>query len=210
MVRKDSVYAVYSEKAQRLELINEDAYKEEDRVTEGKVYINHENKEIRVYNFRKSNLSNEEKVELIYGILEESVLFPKCLFSKNNIDGKLGEYTLVVGAYLLNGDFRDRNKKSPSIITDLLDNTSHYNGEPQCVQYYRRKISDFYNKHKNTLGKKKVKLEFNNKNIIKGYIDYVNVVRLLNTYLKEKGVIFRMGIIKKLFSRKRTIYILPC
>ena len=66
MERKDSIYAVYSEKVGRLELFNDNAHKEEERKIEGNVYINHQNKEIRLYNFRKSDLSNEEKVEITF------------------------------------------------------------------------------------------------------------------------------------------------
>lgn len=210
MIKKGSVYAVYNEKLGKLELVNEDAEDEKDKIIEGKVYINHDSKEIRLYNFRKYNLTNKEKVEILYGILEESVLFPNSLFSQNNTDGKLGEYTILINGYLLNGEFKEKDKKYNSIITELLDNTKHYADEPKCIEYYREKIRSFYNKNKNILGKEKVKLELSISNRIKGYIEYVNIVKLLSTYLKEKGIIFRMRVNKKLFSRNIKIYILPC
>ena len=73
MIKKDSVYAVYSERSKILKLFNENSYKEEDRCVKGNVYINHENKEIRLYNFRKSDLLNEEKVEIISPHLKDQI-----------------------------------------------------------------------------------------------------------------------------------------
>ncbi len=209
MVKKDSVYAVYSEKAEKLELFNEDAYDERERRIEGKVFVDHYNEEIRVYNFRKDSLTNKEKVEIIYGILEESILFPNSIFSLNNTEGKMGEYTLLVNGYLLNGEYKEKNKKYDSIITELIDKTKHYDGEPECIEYYRSKIKSFYKENKNSLGKENLVLELKNTNIFKGYIYYKNMSKLLYTYLKEKRVRFKIQLDKKTFSTHRKIYILP-
>ena len=209
MERKDSIYAVYSEKVGRLELFNDNAHKEEERKIEGNVYINHQNKEIRLYNFRKSDLSNEEKVEIICSILEELVLFPKSLVSKEYEKGKIEEYTLMIGGYLLNGEFKDNRKKYPSIVTELIDNTKIYDGESPKIEFYIMIIKDFYKENTNYLGKKNIVLEINSPNLVRGYIDYVNISRLLSTYLKDKGIKFAMGLNNKIFCNNKKIYIMP-
>lgn len=209
MERKDSIYAVYSEKVGRLELFNDNAYKEEERKIEGNVYINHQNKEIRLYNFRKSDLSNEEKVEIICSILEELVLFPKSLVSEEYEKGKIEEYTLMIGGYLLNGEFKDNHKKYPSIVTDLIDNTKCYCGEAKNIEFYVNTIKHFYQENKKDLGKKTIALELNSLNLVKGYIDYANISRLLSTYLEDKGIKFAMGLNNKIFCNNKKIYIMP-
>ena len=209
MIKKDSVYAVYSERSKILKLFNENSYKEEDRCVKGNVYINHENKEIRLYNFRKSDLLNEEKVEIISGILEELVLLPKSFISKENEIGNVGEYTLMVGGYLLNGEFKETYKKYPSIVTDLIDNTKHYSDESKKIEFYRNVIKKFYVKNKRRLGKETVILNIENTSIIKGYIEYLNVAKLLYIYLKDKNIKFKLELHNKSFGNKRKILILP-
>ena len=209
MIKKDSVYAVYSERSKILKLFNENSYKEEYRCVKGNVYINHENKEIRLYNFRKSDLLNEEKVEIISGILEELVLLPKSFISKENEIGNVGEYTLMVGGYLLNGEFKETYKKYPSIVTDLIDNTKHYSDESKKIEFYRNVIKKFYVKNKRRLGKETVILNIENTSIIKGYIEYLNVAKLLYIYLKDKNIKFKLELHNKFFGNKRKILILP-
>ena len=209
MIKKDSVYAVYSERSKILKLFNENSYKEEDRCVKGNVYINHENKEIRLYNFRKSDLLNEEKVEIISGILEELVLLPKSFISKENEIGNVGEYTLMVGGYLLNGEFKETYKKYPSIVTDLIDNTKHYSDESKKIEFYRNVIKKFYVKNKRKLGKETVILNIENTSIIKGYIEYLNVAKLLYIYLKDKNIKFKLELHNNFFGNKRKILILP-
>lgn len=162
---------------------------------------------VRLYNFSKKNLSNSEKVEILYSLLEESVLIPGAI--KTEEIGNIGEYVLLLNGYLLDGSFKEPYKNYNSIITELIDNTEYYKGEPKGVTNLRNEVRTYYNYYKDKFGKAKVIIPLNNKNIFQGYKEIVNLAKILRVYLKDKG--HRVHVYEKRngFKKNKEIHIYP-
>lgn len=185
MFRKDCADAIYDERSKTLVLYNDNAPKIEEREIHGKVYINHEEGIVRLYNFSKKELSNKEKVEVLYSLLEESVLFPRSITTKEVVN--IGEYVLLLNGYLLDGSFKEPRVRYSSIITELIDNTEHYEGEPETITNLRNEVRKYYELYKEKFGKTKIILPLSNSNLIQGYKDIVNLATMLRVYLRDKG-----------------------
>lgn len=207
MLKKENSDAIYDEQTRTLVLFNNNAIKEEERKIQGNVYINHDTHEIRLYNFNSGELTNKEKVEILYSILEESVLFPHLIKSKEVEN--IGEYVLLVNGYLLDGTFKEPKHSYNSIITELIDNTTHYDGEPECIEKLRTRVKYYYELYKDSIGVKEIIIPVTNSNLIEGYKEVVNMAIILRSYLRDKG--HRVHIVEKrnIFSKYKQINVCP-
>lgn len=173
------------------------------------MYINHDAKEVRVYNFRKTELTNKEKIDLLYGILEECVLFPNAKRSLQAKRGQIETYVLLVNGYLMDGTFKEPNETYSSIATQFLDETKHYDGEPECSEYLRSKVKSIYEENKEQLGKEVVSFKVTSTSRIKTYYDIINTCILLDAYLKDKGIGTTISVLGNIFAKEREIIIRP-
>ncbi len=173
------------------------------------MYINHNTKEVRVYNFRKTELTNKEKIELLYSILERCVLFPNAKKSLEARKGQIETYVLLIKGYLMDGTFKEPGKKYASIATQFIDETEHYDGEPECSASLRSKVKSIYEENKEKLGKEVISFKITSKSRIKTYYDIVNTCILLDTYLKDKEIYTTITILGNILAREREIVIRP-
>ncbi|MBO5476498.1 MAG: hypothetical protein J6A15_01935 [Clostridia bacterium] len=160
-----------------------------------------------MYNFRKKELTNKEKVEILYSLLEESVLLPGSI--KTNEYENIGEYVLLLNGYLLDGRFKEPRVKYDSIITELIDNTEHYVGEPKTVTNLRSEVRTYYQLYKDTFGKAKIIIPLSNPNRIQGYKDIVNLATMLRVYLKDKGHSVHVYEKRNGFRKNKELHISP-
>lgn len=173
----------------------------------GKVYINHEESVIRLYNFSKKELTNKEKVEVLYSILEECVLFPRLITTREV--GNIGSYVLLLNGYLLDGSFKEPRKRYNSIVTELIDNTEHYEGEPKTLTDLRNEVRTYYELYKDKFGKTKIIIPLTNNNIFEGYKNIVNLATILRTYLADKGHSVHIYEKRNGFKKNKEIHIYP-
>lgn len=175
----------------------------------GNVYINHDQREIRIYNFPiKRELKEYEKVEILYSILESLWLFPFSERSNAAYIGDITQYTLLINGYLTDGTFKEPWVRYKCIIEEFID-TLQTEGENQEILDLRLKIRHFYNKYEEELGKKNVIIYLLNNKIVNGIVEYINFTRLFSSYLKSKGKRFRMITNNKFWHKEKKLEILP-
>lgn len=173
----------------------------------GKVYINHEEGVVRLYNFSKKELSNKEKVEVLASLLKESVLFPRNISTQETVN--IGGYVLLLNGYLLDGSFKEPRKKYNSIITELIDNTEHYEGEPKTITDLRNEVRTYYQLYKDKFGKAKIIIPLTNNSILQGYKNIVNLATVLRVYLADKGHFVHIYEKRNGLKKKKEIHIYP-
>jgi hypothetical protein len=204
MEKKENCKVEFFEDVGKIVLYDYNA-SEEDFEIEGDVYFNHDLREVRIYNFKKSYLTEEEKSKIIFSILKSECLFPNYLKSKNNSIGDIAQYTLLINGYLLDGSFKKIGKKYKTIIEEFVE-SSEESEEFSSIKY---KIKYFYDRYEDVLGKETVNIFLTNKGIIKGFIEYINFVDLFAAYLKSKGRRFRVITNNKIWIREKKVIILP-
>lgn len=171
----------------------------------GNVFIDHEMRVVRLYNFSKKELSNEEKVEILYSLLKESVLFPGII--NTNEVGNIGEYVFLLNGYLLDGRFKEPRVKYNSIITELIDNTEYFKGEPESVTDLRNAVRNYYELYKDEFGKAKITIPLRNSSLLKGYKDIVNLATILRVYLYDKGYSVNVYEKRNILKKNKEIHI---
>lgn len=186
-----------------------DSIKDEVHTICGKVYINHDQREIRIYDFPlRRQLKECEKVEIIYSILESLWLFPFSERSNAAYIGDITQYTLLINGYLTDGTFKEPRVRYKSIIEEFID-TAKTDEENTEILNLRLKIKHFYNKYEESLGKKSVVIYLLNNKIVSGIVEYINFTRLFSSYLKSKGKRFRMITNNNFWEKEKKLEILP-
>lgn len=186
-----------------------DSIKDEVHTICGKVYINHDQREIRIYDFPlRRQLKECEKVEIIYSILESLWLFPFSERSNAAYIGDITQYTLLINGYLTDGTFKEPRVRYKSIIEEFID-TAKTDEENTEILNLRLKIKHFYNKYEEVLGKESVVIYLLNNKIVSGIVEYINFTRLFSSYLKSKGKRFRMITNNKFWDKEKKLEILP-
>lgn len=186
-----------------------DSIRDEEHSICGKVYINHDQREIRIYDFPlRRQLKESEKVEIIYSILESLWLFPFSERSNAAYIGDITQYTLLINGYLTDGTFKEIRVRYKSIIEEFID-TVKTDEENQEILNLRLKIRHFYNKYEEELGKESVIIYLLTNKIFSGIIEYINFTRLFSSYLKSKGKRFRMITNNNFLNKEKKLEILP-
>lgn len=186
-----------------------DSIKDEVHTICGKVYINHDQREIRIYDFPlRRQLKECEKVEIIYSILESLWLFPFSERSNAAYIGDITQYTLLINGYLTDGTFKEPRVRYKSIIEEFID-TAKTDEENTEILNLRLKIKHFYNKYEESLGKESVVIYLLNNKIVSGIVEYINFTRLFSSYLKSKGKRFRMITNNNFWEKEKKLEILP-
>lgn len=197
----------YDEKQKKIYLYEDSIY-DEDHKIEGEVYFNHDEKEIRIYNFSKSELTDEEKSMIMFCILEKEYLFPYIINSTEIVKGNIAEYTLLINGYLLNGEYKERGKKYKTIVEELIDNFKVCDDDNDIYKLLC-KIRHFYKKYDEDIGKKEVNIYLTVNGVINGFIEYINFARIFAAYSKSKGKKFRLITSHKFWEKEKKIIILP-
>lgn len=186
-----------------------DGNRDQSHTIYGNVYINHDQREIRIYNFSiKRELKEYEKVEILYSILESLWLFPFSERSNAAYIGDITQYTLLINGYLTDGTFKEPRVRYKCIIEEFID-TLQTEGENQEILDLRLKIRHFYNKYEEVLGKESVVIYLLNNKIVSGIVEYINFTRLFSSYLKSKGKRFRMITNNRFWDKEKKLEILP-
>lgn len=207
MFKKDSCSVEFFESHQKIFLYKDSVY-DEDHEIEGDVYFNHDRNEIKIYNFPKVNLTSEEKDKIMASILKGVYLFPNYLKSKECKYKDIAQYTLLINAYLLDGTYKGVGNKHKTIIEEFIENMNYFD-ESDEIHKIKNKILCFYKKYESKLAKENVVIYLNNNHLIKGFIEYKNFIRLFAAYLKSKGKRFRLIARNEIWSKEKTIEILP-
>lgn len=181
----------------------------EQHTISGDVYINHDQREIRIYNFPiKRDLKENEKIEILYSILESLWLFPFSEKSNAAYIGDITQYTLLINGYLTDGSFKEPREKYKCIIEEFIDAPKDKDENIQ-ISDIRQKVKHFYDKFEDDLGKTNVVIYLFSNKIVSGIVEYINFTRLFSSYLKSKGKRFRMITNNKLWEKERKLEILP-
>ncbi len=196
----------YFEDAKRI-VLHKDLIDDEEHNIWGDVYINHDDKEIRIYNFNAS-LTDNQKIELMYALIETSTLFPFSTFSKENMIGDITQYILLINGYLLDGSFREPRNHYKCLIEEFIE-AKKVEDEVEEISYIRNKVAHFYNKYKNELGNEEVTIYTVNNKLLKGIIDYINFSRVFSAYLWSKGKRFRVITNWKFWEKEQKFAVLP-
>ena len=207
MFKKDSCSVEFFESHQKIFLYKDSVY-DEDHEIEGDVYFNHDRNEIKIYNFPKVDLTSEEKDKIMASVLKGVCLFPNYLKSKESQIGDIAQYTLLINGYLLDGTYKASGKRYKTIIEEFIENTNYFD-ESDEIHKIKNKILYFYTKYESKRSKENVVIHLNNNHLIKGFIEYKNFIRLFTAYLKSKGKRFRLIARNELWSKEKTIEILP-
>lgn len=206
MIKKDGYKIKYDSGLKKLFMYED--FIEEEGCIKADVYFNHDDKEIRIYNFNKKDLTAEEKEKIAFVILKEEYLFPNSFKSEEIGRGNIAQYTLLINGYLLDGTFKERGVKYKSITEELIDNCSNYESKEE-ISNLLCEINYFYNKYSNEIGKREVKIYLTGKGIFKSFIEYINFAKLFAAYSKSKGKNFRLITSNKFWEREKEILILP-
>lgn len=211
MFKKDNLDVVFDELSDKIYLYADNEYGEEEEF-EGDVYINRDEKVVRIYNFRKDNLSNKEKAELIYSILSKIFLYPGFLSSiyamRENVTN-ITDYTFFINGYLIDGSFRDKNKKCNTLIEDFIDGIDHFEGENEIIGDLRYKVKYFYDKYVEDIGNKAVNIFVTPNGFINRIFYCINFAKLFSAYSKSKGKRIRVITSSKFWNKEKRIEILP-
>lgn len=186
---------------------------ESDKRVEGKIDINTSQRVIRLYDFPKKELTNKDKVNIIYSILEGSVLYSHSkLFGKLRTED-IENYTLLVNGYSINGDFLKipylgaPNKNS--VAYDLIENTKHYDGEPEYIENMRKTIKTSFDRYIRKHGMEEIVIDIEYKDLFKGYKDVQNLAKILQAYFLSKMLFVNLRINNKFLNNQKEIVILP-
>ena len=211
MFKKDNLDVVFDELSDKIYLYADNEYGEEEEF-EGDVYINRNEKEVRIYNFKKKDLLEKEKAQLIYCILNKIFLYPGFLSSiyamKENVTN-IADYTFFINGYLLDGSFRDRNKKCNTLIEDFIDGISHFDNETEIIGDFRYKVKYFYDKYSDDIGNKAVNIFVTPKGFFNKIFYCMNFAKLFSAYSKSKGKRIRVITNSNFWNKEKKIEILP-
>lgn len=175
---------------------------------EGNVDINHKDKVIRLYNFPEIDLGDQEKCQIILALLEEVCLLPDSKISKERLRGNIAEYTLLKNGYLLDGSYKEPNKKYKSIIEELIDSSANCR-IPKYMSDTLNLVKEFYNANKDVIGKAEASINLRCNFGLSGYRDCYNVVNILASYLTCKRKSCKIYVENKIWNKEKKIIVLP-
>lgn len=206
-MEKNCLNAAFSKEAGKLVLLDNTA--DGCQVIEGTVYINHDTRIIRLYNFDKTELCNKDKVNIIYSILEGTTLYPLDKKFKKSYSYDIENYALLVNAHSLDGNYIDTTRGAKSLTTELIDNTETYNGEPETISRIRKTIKAAFKSFMEQHGMQELVIDTDYDDLILGYKEISNMAKLLKAYFRGKGFCINMVIENKWLSNNKAIHILP-
>lgn len=176
------------------------------------MFINHEDEEIRIYDFHtKEELDVEDKGKLIFSLMKQLILLPNVNKSKVARYRDLKSYTLLLNGYLLDGSFKDKNKEYPSICTEFM-NLGTYNGEPLESIRLRYNVQTIYNQYKDKLGKEVISMKVVDSSVkerVIRYFEMINTATILREYLKDKEIFCEIVVYGNIFKKEREFIIRP-
>ena len=203
MIKRNDFGIEYDSNQKKIYFIDENGEK-----IEGNVDFNHERREIRLYNFRKTDLTVTQKAYIMYSIIEAEYLFPNYFKSNEIALGNITEYVFLINGYLSDGTFKEQNKKYKSIVEEIIESVLEITDE-SSINKLIHDINYFYNKYSNEIGKEEVDIYITGKGIIKSFVEYINFARLFAAYSKAKGKRFRLITNNKVWEKEKRIIVLP-
>ena len=145
MIKRNDFGIEYDSNQKKIYFIDENGEK-----TEGNVDFNHERKEIRLYNFRKTELTVTQKAYIMYSIIEAEYLFPNYFKSNEIALGNITEYTFLINGYLSDGTFKEQNRKYKSIVEEIIESALEITDESSIIKLIHD-INYFSNKYSNEM-----------------------------------------------------------